>query len=318
MNLLQLAWSYLRARPLGTLLNVAAAGARRRDHRLRADRRWTDRREPQPRRAGDRPRGRSQGQPDPADARRDLSSRRADRQHPAQVRAGARQEPADPARDSAFHRRQLSAASGSSGTTPDYIDLYHGAFASGQAWNDRMQAVLGATVAARTGLRRWRPLRRLARPRRRRTGARRFGLHGGRRAEARPGAVLDRLVLVNTESVWFVHEGNYHRSGREEGNRGRATGHRAPGAVRDPARRRLPAAQDQCRDQHAGRIAGLRDGAALSHDWRRSRRDPRLWRRRARDGGAVAVHRALPRAQRARLRHRRAANAGRAPRRALR
>ena len=93
------------------------------------------------------------------------------------------------------------------GTTPDYIDLYHGAFASGHVWNDRMQAVLGATVAAHTGLG---------------VGARFAGSHG--LAEGGPvhgdsvytvvgvlkptGTVLDRLVLANTESVWFVHEGN--------------------------------------------------------------------------------------------------------------
>jgi putative ABC transport system permease protein len=93
------------------------------------------------------------------------------------------------------------------GTTPDYIDLYRGAFASGQPWNDRMQAVLGATVASRTELA---------------IGGRFVGSHG--LAQGGPvhgdsvytivgilkptGTVLDRLVLVNSESVWFVHEGN--------------------------------------------------------------------------------------------------------------
>ena len=93
------------------------------------------------------------------------------------------------------------------GTTPDYIDLYHGELASGHVWNDRMQAVLGSAVAERTktGL-----------------GDRFVGSHG--LAEGGPvhgdsvytivgvlkptGTVLDRLALVNTESVWFVHEGN--------------------------------------------------------------------------------------------------------------
>lgn len=93
------------------------------------------------------------------------------------------------------------------GTSPDYIDLYHGAFASGRAWSDRMQAVIGATVAAHTKLG---------------VGDRFVGSHG--LAEGGPvhgdsvytivgvlkptGTVLDRLVLVNPESVWFVHEGN--------------------------------------------------------------------------------------------------------------
>jgi putative ABC transport system permease protein len=93
------------------------------------------------------------------------------------------------------------------GTTPDYIDLYHGELASGQVWKKRMQAVLGSTVAARTKLG---------------SGDRFVGSHG--LAEGGPvhgdsiytivgvlkptGTVLDRLVLVNTESIWFVHEGN--------------------------------------------------------------------------------------------------------------
>ena len=70
-----------------------------------------------------------------------------------------------------------------------------------------MQAVLGAVAAARTGLG---------------VGARFVGSHGV--TEGGPvhgdsvytvvgvlkptGTVLDRLVLVNSESVWFVHEGN--------------------------------------------------------------------------------------------------------------
>ncbi len=93
------------------------------------------------------------------------------------------------------------------GTTPDYINLYDGTFASGGAWTDRMQAVFGSTVAAHTKLS---------------VGGRFVGSHG--LAEGGPvhgdsvytvvgvlkptGTVLDRLVLVNPESVWFVHEGN--------------------------------------------------------------------------------------------------------------
>ena len=93
------------------------------------------------------------------------------------------------------------------GTSPDYVDLYHGAFAAGRPWDQRMQAVFGATVAAHTGLG---------------VGDRFVGSHG--LAAGGPvhgdsvytvvgvlkptGTVLDRLVLVNPESVWFVHEGN--------------------------------------------------------------------------------------------------------------
>lgn len=93
------------------------------------------------------------------------------------------------------------------GTSPDYIELYHGRFASGHGWNERMQAVLGATVAARTGLG---------------VGRRFVGSHG--LADGGPihgdsvytvvgtlkptGTALDRVVLVSPESIWFVHEGN--------------------------------------------------------------------------------------------------------------
>ena len=93
------------------------------------------------------------------------------------------------------------------GTSPDYIAIYDGSFETGRVWSDRMQAVLGAVAAARTGLG---------------VGARFVGSHGV--TEGGPahgdsvytvvgvlkptGTVLDRLVLVNSESVWFVHEGN--------------------------------------------------------------------------------------------------------------
>jgi putative ABC transport system permease protein len=92
------------------------------------------------------------------------------------------------------------------GTTPDYVGLYGGSLATGSMWSDRMQAVLGSTVAART---------RLA------IGDRFVGSHG--LAEGGPlhgdsiytvvgvlkptGTVLDRVALVNAESIWFVHEG---------------------------------------------------------------------------------------------------------------
>ena len=92
------------------------------------------------------------------------------------------------------------------GTSPDYVGLYGGTLAVGRMWKDKMEAVLGSTVAAKTGLG---------------VGDRFVGSHG--LTEGGPvhgdsvytvvgvlkptGTVLDRLVLVNTESVWFVHEG---------------------------------------------------------------------------------------------------------------
>ena len=92
------------------------------------------------------------------------------------------------------------------GTSPDYVALYSGTLGSGTMWKDKMEAVLGSTVAAKAGLG---------------VGDRFVGSHG--LTEGGPvhgdsvytvvgilrptGTVLDRLVLVNTESVWFVHEG---------------------------------------------------------------------------------------------------------------
>lgn len=92
------------------------------------------------------------------------------------------------------------------GTTPDYLGLYGGEIAAGRAWNGSMEAVLGAVVAARAGIG---------------IGDRFVGSHGlneggpvhGDAAYTvvgvlRPtGTVLDRLVLVDMESVWQVHEG---------------------------------------------------------------------------------------------------------------
>jgi len=93
------------------------------------------------------------------------------------------------------------------GTTPDYVGLYGGVLASGRIWNGPMQAVLGSAVAAHGGLG---------------IGDRFAGSHGlGEGGPAHDDSayvvvgvlkptdtVLDRLVLVNSESVWRVHEGH--------------------------------------------------------------------------------------------------------------
>jgi putative ABC transport system permease protein len=92
------------------------------------------------------------------------------------------------------------------GTTPDYIALYGGALEEGRAWNQTLEAVIGSDVAKRTRLG---------------VGSRFVGSHGLAEGGAVHGdtvytivgvlkptaTVLDRLVLVNTESVWQVHEG---------------------------------------------------------------------------------------------------------------
>jgi putative ABC transport system permease protein len=92
------------------------------------------------------------------------------------------------------------------GTEPALIPHFAGRIAAGALWQDRMQAVVGATVARDTGIA---------------VGARFFGAHGlaaggpvHEDAEYRvvgvlapTGTVLDRLILTDLASVWFVHEG---------------------------------------------------------------------------------------------------------------
>ena len=91
------------------------------------------------------------------------------------------------------------------GTTPAYVDHYAGRLAEGRLWERSMEAVIGARAARMTGLR---------------TGASFVGAHGlegdsGFHHDEDPyrvvgvlretGSVLDRLILVNSESVWEVH-----------------------------------------------------------------------------------------------------------------
>lgn len=90
------------------------------------------------------------------------------------------------------------------GTTHDYVEHYGGRLAAGRLWEKPMEAVLGAEAARATGLG---------------VGGRFVGVHGFAEGGeehgdfpytvvgvlAPTGTVLDRLVLCNVESVWFVH-----------------------------------------------------------------------------------------------------------------
>ncbi len=91
------------------------------------------------------------------------------------------------------------------GTTPAYVDHYAGRLAEGRLWERSMEAVLGSRTARETGLR---------------TGSSFVGAHGlegdsGFHHDEDPyrvvgvlretGTVLDRLILVNSASVWEVH-----------------------------------------------------------------------------------------------------------------
>jgi putative ABC transport system permease protein len=92
------------------------------------------------------------------------------------------------------------------GSEPALIAHYGGQLASGTLWQGRQQVVIGADVARATGLG---------------VGQAFFGAHGlspdgpvHDDAEYRvvgvlapSGTVLDRLVLADLESIWFVHEG---------------------------------------------------------------------------------------------------------------
>ena len=91
------------------------------------------------------------------------------------------------------------------GTSHAYVDHYHASVAQGALWTEPMQAVLGASVARKLGLK---------------LGDRFAGAHGlgggghlhGDTLYTVTGilapndSVLDRLVLTDTASVWKVHE----------------------------------------------------------------------------------------------------------------
>lgn len=101
------------------------------------------------------------------------------------------------------------------GTTASYLELYRLHLVAGHAWQAPMQAVLGAEVAAQSGLR---------------PGDRFHGTHGlaagGEAHEeayevvgvlAPTGGVVDRLVLTDIASVWETHASHGHAgSGRAE------------------------------------------------------------------------------------------------------
>lgn len=91
------------------------------------------------------------------------------------------------------------------GTEPAYAAHYGAALQDGRYWNNEMEAVVGAQVAARSGLK---------------VGDHFVGSHGlsegGEAHEHMPyrvvgvlaatGSVIDRLVLTGVESVWHLHE----------------------------------------------------------------------------------------------------------------
>jgi putative ABC transport system permease protein len=91
------------------------------------------------------------------------------------------------------------------GTEPAYIEHYGAQLAAGRLWNSTLEAVVGADVATGASLA---------------TASKFIGIHGLGEGGHEHGnspytvvgvltrcyCVLDRLILVNTESVWLVHE----------------------------------------------------------------------------------------------------------------
>ena len=104
------------------------------------------------------------------------------------------------------------------GTTHDYPAHYGARLVQGALWNAPLEAVLGAQVAARTGLK----------PGQAFEGAHGLGVGGSAHGEtpytvtgllAPCGCVLDRLVLTATESVWRVHDDMHAAANMSEAER---------------------------------------------------------------------------------------------------
>jgi len=218
MNLLQLAWSYLRARPLGTLLNVLllALGVGTIGFVVIVN--------------------------EQIGASLNRDARGID------LVVGAKGSPIQLILSGIFHldaptgniplaaaqalardpqvRRVIPLSLGDShrgfrivGTSPDYVALYGATIGSGRLWKDEMEAVLGSTVAARTGLAIGDRF----------AGAHGLGEGGGEHGDAAytvvgvlqpTGTVIDRLVLVDTASVWHVHDTGHAGSGGKGGDDG--------------------------------------------------------------------------------------------------
>ena len=136
------------------------------------------------------------------------------------------------------------------GTNHDYMHHYGGRLANGRFFERTMEAVLGSSIFRRTGLG---------------IGDSFIGSHGiegdsGFGHDDHPyrvvgvlqetGTVLDRLVLVNSASVWEVHAAHGEGSGAAEGEGRSGSG----GDVPDDAGRD--------RDEAPGRAPGESEGAS--------------------------------------------------------
>jgi len=107
------------------------------------------------------------------------------------------------------------------GSTYDLVDLYEGKIGTGKLWANDMETTIGATVADKLGLK---------------LGDGFYSSHGliiddNLVHDDAPqfkvagifqptGAVLDQLILTNTQSIWKVHDSHEHEEGEthEEGH----------------------------------------------------------------------------------------------------
>jgi putative ABC transport system permease protein len=205
MNLVHLAWSYLRARPLGTLLNVLllALGVGTIGFVFLVDRQIGERLD-RDARGIDLVVG-AKGSP--------LQLILAGIFHLDAPTGNIPLEAARTLEANPLVREVIPLSLGDTlrgfrivGTIPAYVGLYGGELESGRVFGATLEAVLGSSVARTTRLG---------------VGDRFAGSHGlaeggAEHADAyvvvgilKPtGTVLDRLVLVSTESVWHVHEGH--------------------------------------------------------------------------------------------------------------
>ena len=205
MNLVHLAWSYLKARPLGTLLNVLllALGVGTIGFVFLVDRQIGERLD-RDARGIDLVVG-AKGSP--------LQLILAGIYHLDAPTGNIPLEAARTLEANPLVREVIPLSLGDTlrgfrivGTIPAYVELYGGELDSGRVFGATLEAVLGSSVARTTRLG---------------VGDRFAGSHGlaeggAEHADAyvvvgilKPtGTVLDRLVLVSTESVWHVHEGH--------------------------------------------------------------------------------------------------------------
>ncbi len=107
------------------------------------------------------------------------------------------------------------------GTIPEFIDLYEGKLAQGRLWQNNFEVVVGATIAEKLGMK---------------LGDTFHSSHGFVMDEnlihddaapfkvvgitAPSGAVLDQLILTNSQSIWAVHDHDHNHDHGDHSHEG--------------------------------------------------------------------------------------------------